>query len=161
MAATSTSAQEAAIRYAALLQLLRTADVIWDASRAFFERWEITPAQFNLLNLLADVPEGRTQSDLSRELLTHRSNITGLVDRLEARGWVKRREQAGDRRAWRVMLTAVGRRRVADILPHYHRAAERLWEGARPAEPRQMLDGLERIAGNARAAADRLAGRAT
>ncbi|MBN8249171.1 MAG: MarR family transcriptional regulator [Verrucomicrobia bacterium] len=161
MADTSTPTSDAAARYAALLQLLRTADVIWDASRVFFERWEVTPAQFNLLNLLADAAEGMTQSDLSRELLTHRSNITGLVDRLEDRGWVKRREQAGDRRAWRVMLTAVGRRRVADILPHYHRAAERLWEGAGPAEARRLLEVLQRIAGNAQAAAERLAGRSS
>lgn len=154
-----TSPQDAAARYAALLQLLRTSDVLWDASRVFFARWEITPAQFNLLNLLGDASGGMSQSDLSRELLTHRSNITGLVDRLEERGLVKRRDQAGDRRAWRVMLTAAGRRLVADILPQYHRAAERLWEGAGTAEARRLQEVLRRIAANASAAAERLAGR--
>jgi len=153
------ASRDADLRYATLLQLLRTADVLWDASRVFFERWEITPAQFNLLNLLADTAEGMTQSDLSRELLTHRSNITGLVDRLEDRGLVKRREQAGDRRAWRVVLTGAGRRLVAEILPHYHRAAERLWEGAQAADPERLGVALRQIAGNARAAAERLSGR--
>jgi len=155
----ATNPQESEARYAALLQLLRTADVIWDASRVFFERWDITPAQFNLLNLLADAAEGMTQSDLSRELLTHRSNITGLVDRLEGHGLLKRREQAGDRRAWRVMLTAAGRRLVAEILPHYHRAAERLWEGIGTAEAPRLQESLRQIAGNAQAAAARLSGR--
>ncbi|MCW5556787.1 MAG: MarR family transcriptional regulator [Verrucomicrobiae bacterium] len=160
---TANASRDADLRYAALLQLLRTADGIWDASRIFFERWEVTPAQFNLLNLLTDAAEGMTQSDLSRELLTHRSNITGLVDRLEERGLVKRRAQADDRRAWRVVLTPAGQRLVEEILPHYYRAAERLWEGVRAGarDPERLSAVLRQIADNARAAAERLSGRSS
>ncbi len=115
--------------YPALLQLLRTAETLWGSSRVFFARWDLSPAQFNLLNLLVDRPEGLTQSELGRELLTHRSNITGLVDRLESRGLVCRKEQASDRRAWRVVLTPAGSRLVMEVLPHYYRAAEMVWHG--------------------------------
>lgn len=92
------------------MQLLRTAETLWNSSRILFDRWDLSPAQFNLLNLLVEAADGLTQSDLSRELLTHRSNITGLVDRLERRGLVARRDQVGDRRAWRIVLTPAGRR---------------------------------------------------
>ncbi|MBX3734761.1 MAG: MarR family transcriptional regulator [Verrucomicrobiae bacterium] len=145
------------VHYQALLQLLRTSEAIWSASRQFFEPWGLTPAQFNLLNLLSETGDGLTQSDLSRELLTHRSNITGLVDRLEARGLVQRREQSGDRRAWRVVLTPDGRRQMHTLLPAYYRAAARLWDGISEQRAAKAADVLRAIAANAEAGAARVA----
>ena len=90
------------LRYRALLQLLRTSDTVWNASGAFFSRWELGPSQFNVLNLLYG-RKGLSQTELSRELIMHRSNVTGLVDRLEVRALVQRRPVvyqmvAGERR---------------------------------------------------------------
>src|SRR5687768_9528186 len=76
-------------RYASLLQVLRTAETVWNASRVFFGRWDISPSQFNVLNLLRG-SEGISQIELSTLLIMHRSNVTGLVDRLEERKLVKR-----------------------------------------------------------------------
>ena len=118
--------------YQALLQLLRTAEALWNASRTFFARWDVSPSQFNLLNLLTDHPDGRSQTDLSRELITHRSNVTGLVDRLEQRGLVARRDVDTDRRAYRVVLTPAGTALLRQILPHYYRAAEQTWGDVSP-----------------------------
>jgi DNA-binding MarR family transcriptional regulator len=141
-------------RYAALLELLRTAEVVWQTSRAFFARWELGPSQFNVLNLLADLPAGMSQVDLSRELLMHRSNVTGLVDRLEARGLVRRRDVVEDRRAYRVVLTAAGRRLTEEILPHYYAAAEAVWGDFPVRRVHQLAADLRRIATQA----ERMAG---
>lgn len=135
-------------RHDALIQLLRTAETLWNGSRVFFARWELSPSQFNILNVLLDTPAGRTQVDLSRELLMHRSNVTGLVDRLERRKLVLRRPQPGDRRAYLVALTPAGRRLVAEILPHYYRAADQVWGGFPTADLPPLMDALQRIAGN-------------
>ncbi|MBX3748196.1 MAG: MarR family transcriptional regulator [Verrucomicrobiae bacterium] len=114
-------------RYQALIQLLRTAEDLWNASRTFFQRWNLSPSQFNLLNVLRHQPAGRSQSELSRLLIMHRSNATGLVDRLERRGLVRRLDDPHDRRIYRVILTPDGDRLLDDILPHYYAAAERVW----------------------------------
>ncbi len=111
-------------RYETLLQLLRTSETIWNASRLFFARWELSPSQFNILNLLGGHPEGLNQTGLSQALITHRSNVTGLVDRLEKRGLLVRQAVPGDRRAYNVQLTKAGARLVAEILPEYHARAE-------------------------------------
>ena len=50
-------------RYLALMQLLRTADAVWRASRAFFETWNLGPSQFNVLNLLRLNPDGISQTE--------------------------------------------------------------------------------------------------
>ncbi len=133
----------------ALVQLLRTADTIWDASRLFFERWSLGPSQFNVLNLLHGHPAGLSQTDLSRQLIMHRSNVTGLVDRLERRGLVQREEVAGDRRAYRVVLTATGARLLREILPRYHQGAAELWDGLPAKRVARLIADLARVVRNA------------
>src|SRR5437773_10381945 len=136
-------------RYRALLQLLRTAETLWNVSRLFFARWDLSPSQFNILNLLCDRPDGCTQIELSRSLIMHRSNVTGLVDRLEARGLVQRRDSAHDRRAYRVVLTTAGKRLLQQILPRYYAAAEQVWGALPVARTHQLVSELTRVCANA------------
>ena len=136
-------------RYEALLRLLRAANAIWDASRIFFDEWDLSPSQFNVLNLLHSHPEGLTQTDLGRQLLTHRSNVTGLVDRLEKRGLVQRKESSADRRVYRVVLTREGERLLASILPHYHQEAQHVWDGVPDKGVTDLLEALDHVTRNA------------
>src|SRR5215469_16115446 len=130
------------------MQLLRTADVVWNASHAFFDRWDMSPSQFNVLNLLYLTPAGLSQVDLSRELIMHRSNVTGLVDRLEKRGLVAR--NAGvDRRTYRVALTRAGQELMEEVLPRYYEGAVRVWEGLSEERAQELIAELETVAKNA------------
>jgi DNA-binding MarR family transcriptional regulator len=135
--------------YRALLELLRTADTVWNASRVFFVRWDLSPSQFNVLNLLHLNPGGLSQTDLSRQLIMHRSNLTGLVDRLEKRGLVVRREVAADRRAYNVVLTAAGARLLRDILPRYYQEAARVWDRLSARRAAELIADLQQVAANA------------
>lgn len=141
-------------RYDALIQLLRTADTLWNASRALFARWDLSPSQFNILNLLADAPAGMTQVDLSRYLVMHRSNVTGLVDRLERRGLVVRGDHPDDRRAYRVALTGAGQKLMREILPHYYEAAEAVWGRLPVKRAQQLVAELGDVCANAVRAAE-------
>lgn len=136
-------------RYQALIELLRTAETLWNSSRVFFARWDLSPSQFNVLNLLYEHPEGCTQISLSRQLIMHRSNITGLVDRLEARGLLRRKESPDDRRAFNVVLTREGKKLVVAIQPHYFRAAEVVWNGITEERAGQIVTDLHSISENA------------
>ncbi len=131
-------------RYQALLQLLRTADTLWNCSRLFFARWDLGPSQFNVLNLLSDTPAGLSQIELGRLLIMHRSNVTGLVDRLERRGLVQRRD-AADRRAYRIVLTPAARKLLTQIRPEYFRVAEQVWDRFPAARAKQLAADLARL----------------
>jgi DNA-binding MarR family transcriptional regulator len=75
----------------------------------------LSPAQCHVLHLIEpgqDVPMGR----LAETLACDASNVTGLVDRLEARGLVRRRPSAGDRRVKVLDLTPAGARLRARLL---------------------------------------------
>jgi MarR family transcriptional regulator, organic hydroperoxide resistance regulator len=68
---------------------------------------ELHPAQAGALLQLADA---LPMHQLAAELGCDNSNVTGLVDRLEARGLVARRESPTDRRVRHIVLTAAGRK---------------------------------------------------
>src|ERR1017187_9605146 len=142
--------------YRALMELLRTADIVWNASRVFFESWNLSPSQFNVLNLLRFNPAGLSQTDLSRQLIMHRSNVTGLVDRLEKRGLVTRREVAADRRAYSVVLTAAGTRLMRGILPRYYEEAARVWDRLPARRAAELIADLQQVARNAQHIAAKL-----
>ncbi|MDB6121690.1 MAG: MarR family transcriptional regulator, partial [Pedosphaera sp.] len=136
-------------RYEALIELLRTAETLWNASRVFFARWDLSPSQFNVLNLLHDQPDGCSQIELSRQLIMHRSNITGLVDRLEARSLVRRQDSPTDRRAFNVVLTKAGRKLIQQIRPHYHQAAEKVWGNMSAQRAKQLVSELATVSAQA------------
>ena len=141
-------------RYQALMQLLRTSETLWNSSRVLFARWDLSPSQFNVLNLLQETPGGLTQIELSRQLLMHRSNLTGLVDRLEARALVARRDSPEDRRAWRVVLTRDGQDLLMEILPVYYRAAEEVWGNLPLKRANELVAELTAVCANAERAAN-------
>jgi len=141
-------------RYEVLLQLLHTADTFWNASWSFFSRWDLGPSQFNILNLLFLNPEGLSQTELSRRLIMNRSNVTGLVDRLEERGLLQRTAAESDRRAYRVVLTTAGKNLLEKILPTYHGAAERVWQHLAPPQTAEVIALLRQAAVNAQQIAD-------
>lgn len=135
-------------RYIALLQLLHTAETLWNGSRIFFAQWDLSPSQFNILNVLVDDEQGLTQVELSRRLIMHRSNVTGLVDRLEKRGLIARNANPDDRRVHHVVLTASGRKLLNEILPHYYRAAEQIWDKFSVKRAKELAADLETLALN-------------
>jgi DNA-binding MarR family transcriptional regulator len=70
---------------------------------------ELSPAQCHVLHLIEPgrpIPMGQ----LAETLACHASNVTGLVDRLESRGLVRRRPSDSDRRVKVLDLTPTGSR---------------------------------------------------
>ena len=105
----------------------------------------LSPVQCHVLHLIEPtrpVPMGH----LANTLACDASNITGLVDRLEARGLVERRPSARDRRVKVLHLTPAGARLRAQLL-------KRIADASRPlgrlsaAEQRSLVRMLETLIG--------------
>ncbi len=77
----------------------------------------ITQPQLTALRRLHAAPAAPTVSDLACWLRYENQAMTGLLDRLERRGWVRRVRDQPDRRAIRVELTEAGRAKPAEALP--------------------------------------------
>ena len=73
----------------------------------------LSPAKHAVLSQLARAGEPLTLSELASRVCCVRSNMTQLVDRLEAEGLVRRIDDSGDRRVVRAAITPLGEEREA------------------------------------------------
>jgi DNA-binding MarR family transcriptional regulator len=91
---------------------------LFHASRRRFlavaSEFELSPPQVRALGVL-DPERPVPMSELAEALHCDNSNVTGIVDRLEAAGLAERRPHARDRRIKMVALTAKGRELQAAI----------------------------------------------
>ena len=74
---------------------------------AIASEFELSPPQVHALRLL-DPDEPKPMSELAERLHCDNSNVTGIVDRLEAAGLAERRPAERDRRVKTVALTPHG-----------------------------------------------------
>jgi DNA-binding MarR family transcriptional regulator len=96
----------------------------------------VTPVQYAALQAVSNQP-GIDQRTLARAIALDASTTGGVVDRLEARGWMERRQSPDDRRARQLFLTPDGVQGLIDTLPGMLRAQAQILA---PLTPRQRTE---------------------
>jgi DNA-binding MarR family transcriptional regulator len=92
------------------LRLLSTTKLVaQEIRRRLRVEFDATLPQFDLLAQLYREPEGLRLGELSRRTMVTNGNITGLADRLEADGLIRRETLEADRRVTVARLTRKGR----------------------------------------------------
>jgi len=81
--------------------------------------FDVSPMGLKLLYKLEPAAASSMRA-LADTLFCDASNVTGIVDRLEARGLIERREDPGDRRVKLIALTAEGEDVHAEIRRRLH-----------------------------------------
>ena len=88
-------------------------EVWFTLNKAFRKRLrdtDLTPAQFTVLRWLNESGAGKlSQKDLAGLTASNPNNVADLIDRLEARGWVRRKKDRNDARRNVIWLTNTGR----------------------------------------------------
>ncbi len=85
----------------------------------------VTPVQYAALQRVHNQP-GIDQRTLASGIALDTSTTGGVVDRLEARGWMERRTAPEDRRARQLFLTAEGEAALAATVPAMLRTQEHI-----------------------------------
>ena len=104
-------------------RFLRTLREMVECTQAF-ERYSadqlrqlgLTPPQFDIVATLGNTP-GMSFRELGEKTLITKGTLTGVVDRLEAKGLVRRRPSNDDARSTIVSLTARGEREFQRVFP--------------------------------------------
>jgi DNA-binding MarR family transcriptional regulator len=94
-----------------------------ELNREEFRPYDLSPPQYAILFHAST--EGVPLSKLCEEMLADNSNLTRLVDRLEARGLVRRAPDPRDRRVTLVQLTAEGKALIDELRPRHRNYIER------------------------------------
>jgi len=98
------------------IALARANNAVGQLATADVARHGLTTAEFGVLEVLYHKGP-MLLNEVQRRILVSSGGITYLVDRLEKRGLVERRDCPGDRRARLAALTADGQELVASIFP--------------------------------------------
>lgn len=103
-----------------------------DLNREEFRPYDLSTPQYAIL--FHATPEGVPLSQICAEMLADNSNLTRLVDRLEARGLVRRAPDLHDRRVSLVQLTDAGAALISEIRPQHRELVEQRMSHLSPAQ---------------------------
>jgi DNA-binding MarR family transcriptional regulator len=103
--------------------------LIINLQKAFSENGvEVTPVQVGLLFFLQK-NNGSSLTQISQGLMLENPTVTGLIDRLENLGYVKRADHPSDRRVYLIYLTEKGNKVAHKALPIVKKLNEQIKEG--------------------------------
>jgi MarR family transcriptional regulator, 2-MHQ and catechol-resistance regulon repressor len=103
------------------------------------QAYDLNLAQVDVLRTLAKAPDGTLScSEIAEKTLITKGGITGIVDRLEARGLVRRVPSRDDRRSVMVRLSAKGVELFGKFYPELARTDRDIFDKA--FEPEQMKE---------------------
>jgi DNA-binding MarR family transcriptional regulator len=111
--------------------------------------YDLTPVQYAALAAVAAHP-GVDQVTLAGLIAFDRTTITGVADRLVAKGLITRRASSRDRRARELTITSAGRQTLRGIAPAVEAAQRTMLRGLTAREANELLRLLQKAiaAGN-------------
>ena len=132
----------------ATLVLLRVASDVFEGMGAHLARHELSQGRFMVLVLLDrhERGEGVSPSEIAEQLGVTRATVTGLLDGLEKEALISRQTHPEDRRAFCIELTPKGRQFLATLLPGHYRRIAGLMAHLNPAEQKQLVKLLSKVA---------------
>ena len=134
------------IEHEALLNLYYTSIRIKKHAAEFFASYDLTDVQFNLMMMLRhhSSKEGLSQARLSEMMMVNRANVTGLIDRLEKIGMV-RRTAADDRRYNMIQLTTKGKKLLDKADPAYGKEVQQAMSVLSEADLKRLIWVCEKL----------------
>ncbi len=98
-----------------------------------------------VLSILADSGEPLPPKEIAKRLIVTRPTVTGLIDSLEQREYVRRLPHPSDRRMLLVDITAKGQQVASEFRSIVHRHQRMWFEDLGGKEKDRLIDALHRI----------------
>lgn len=130
----------------ALVSIIKTSSMLLRLSDRFFAPFKTTDIQFNILMILKNSSqEGISQQELSEKLVVTKSNVVGLVDRMERQELVERKAHPTDRRFNQIVITQKGRELVEKVGIHYYKEVDRMMAGLSEPEKKAIIEATAKV----------------
>ena len=123
------------------MNLARTGDLVVGRVAAALQPLDVSPAGGLVLGILKDAGQPCPPNYISDRLIVSRATVTGVLDTLVKRGFVRREPHPTDRRMVLVHLTQAGSRMADKVRRTVHRA-EAEWMGPLSEPERAQLTEL-------------------
>jgi len=99
----------------AVLNLWRTSDQFQNRFGRLFRQYGLTPSQYNVLRILRGEGKPLPCLEIAERMIQVVPAITGLLDRLEKQGLVRRERSNDDRRVIHVEITDEARKILGEL----------------------------------------------
>ena len=128
-----------------VMNLIFTADLLTKHITTLLQPFDLSPASGLVLSILADSESPLPPNQIADRLIISRASVTGLIDSLERRGYVRRQPHQTDRRMLLIEPTDTGRQVAHAFRPIVHQH-QRIWmEALNEKEQGQLIDFLKRL----------------
>jgi DNA-binding MarR family transcriptional regulator len=127
-------------------ELVRAYQAFESYSNANVKRFGLTPSQFDVIATLGNT-DGMTFKELGERTLTTKGTLTGIIDRLEAKGLVARVERVEDRRSTLAVLTPKGAAMFKRVFPRQIDYLKERFAPIGASELKEMARVLARVRG--------------
>ncbi len=126
------------------IRLFRATRLIEGVARERLKsQFKVTLPRFDVMAALYRQPDGMLMSEISRYLMVSNGNVTGIVDRLVADGFVVRSQRNGDRRTSFISLTRKGRAFFAEMAATHEKWIDELLSGISVRDAEQLSSKLK------------------
>jgi MarR family 2-MHQ and catechol resistance regulon transcriptional repressor len=128
------------------IELKKTMDLFENISNQFFYKYDISNAKFNVLVvLLKGNKAGIMLSEIGEQMIVSKANITGLIDRLQRQGYVKRIRDNIDRRKIMAVMTPEGKAFTEKLLEDYREWIVNITNITNDEEKEQLIKILKKL----------------
>lgn len=125
-------------------ELVRAYQAFAAVDAAGYRDTDLTVSQADVLFTLGNTA-GLTFKEIGEQTLITKGTLTGVVDRMEEKGLVRRIALADDRRCTRVVLTAKGNRLFKKEFPRQVAYIKQRFDRLDKASQKQALESLRKI----------------
>lgn len=133
------------IHHEAVLNIVRTANLLSARAAQLFRQFDLTEAQFNVLFALRFAGDDITQAELGKRLVVTRASVTSVLDKLESKELVKREKVEGNRRIHHVVLTTGGKELLDRVEPVYREEIQQVLTDFNEDDCRRLITELENV----------------
>jgi len=131
-----------------LIPIIRELARAYQAFAAFdaagYQQSGLTTSQADVLFTLGNT-EGLTFKEIGEQTLITKGTLTGVIDRMEGKGLVRRITLSDDRRCTRVILTARGNKLFKQEFPRQVRYLKERFDRLSNTEKQQIQQALHKI----------------
>jgi MarR family transcriptional regulator, 2-MHQ and catechol-resistance regulon repressor len=127
-----------------LRELMRCTQAFERFSAMHVRNMGLTASQFDVIATLGNT-DGMTCKELGDKTLITKGTLTGVLDRMGARGLLNRRVSTEDARSTHVSLTRKGELLFAEVFPMHLQQLQSAFRHVPPAEMNRLREGLQSL----------------
>jgi len=127
------------------LKLLSCTNLIERDIQTHMRGTDVTLPRFDFMAVLYQAGSELNMGSISQQLMVSNGNVTGIADRLEKQGLIRRWPWANDRRHWYAALTEEGQRVFQELAQEHEQWVATALQGLDDDEVEQLMGLLTKL----------------